>query len=114
MAGLVGAAGFANVAKIVGMANGGMLTGGINGVDSIPLMGQRGELVVPKRSFSQVIDGEVARRGLSKNTKSPPSPIINLTVQGNIIADDDSQIDNLITRISDTLEFRNAKLYGVT
>jgi len=38
-----------------GMAQGGLVAGGIPGMDSVPIMAQRGELVVPQQNFDEVI-----------------------------------------------------------
>lgn len=58
------AAGLANVASIagIGFAEGGMMSGGIAGVDSIPAMYQPGELVVPTKNFDEVVDDAASRR----------------------------------------------------
>lgn len=65
LAASVGALGFANVARIKGakFAKGGMFTGGIPGVDSIPAVVQRNEIVAPTKSFDEVVEGTARQRG---------------------------------------------------
>jgi len=102
-----GAVQLATIAS-TGFAKGGIVTGGIPGVDSVPALLKRGEVVQPERNFDKLLDDKLAAR----TNNQPPS--ISVIVQGNIMADDDSQVDKLVQRISDSLEFRNLRLYGVT
>lgn len=44
------------------MAEGGLVSGGIRGVDSVPLMAQQGELVAPTKNFDEVIGSVRAQR----------------------------------------------------
>lgn len=67
LAGITTAAGYAKVATIAattiqGFQDGGLVTGGIPGRDSVPAALQAGELVVPRQSFDDVIASERARR----------------------------------------------------
>lgn len=49
--------------KVTAAADGGLLTGGIPGRDSIPVLGMPGELVVPTRNFDEVVNSVAASRG---------------------------------------------------
>ncbi len=62
------AMGLVNVAKINGakLAKGGVYTGGIPGVDSIPAVVQRGEITAPVESFDEVIGSVRAKREADK------------------------------------------------
>ena len=114
-AALVGAAGFANVARIAGMggfAQGGMVTGGIPNIDSVPIMAQAGELIAPRRNFDEVVNAVADRRNGQANGDTSNS--MSVVIQGNVYADSDEQIDRLIERINTAVEFRNTKLFGVT
>lgn len=60
-------AGGINIAAIAasaikGFADGGMYTGGIPGVDSLPALLQQGELVVPKKNFEEVVNAVAQNR----------------------------------------------------
>lgn len=48
--------------KVTAAAEGGLLTGGIPGKDSIPVMAMPGELVVPTRNFDEVVNAVAASR----------------------------------------------------
>jgi hypothetical protein len=54
------------VGKVTGAAQGALLTGGIPGVDSIPVMAQRGELISPAQTFEEVIGSVRAKREADK------------------------------------------------
>jgi hypothetical protein len=72
-----GAAGMAAIAAtaIQGFAKGGMVEGGIPNRDSVPIMAQRGELVVPRQNFDEVINAVSAER----ETQSPVEIMIGFT-----------------------------------
>ena len=60
LAAAVGAAVAVQIGQIISakppkMADGGMITGGISGMDSVPAMLMPGELVVPTRNFEEVV-----------------------------------------------------------
>jgi len=57
--------------KIIGLAKGGLVTGGIAGVDSVPIMAQRNELMAPAQSFDEVIGSVRAKREAEKLTDGP-------------------------------------------
>lgn len=48
--------------KVRGMAQGGVVTGGIPGVDSVPILAQRNEIVAPAQNFNEVIGSVRAAR----------------------------------------------------
>jgi hypothetical protein len=50
------------IVKVNNAAEGGLLMGGIPGVDSIPVLAQQGELIAPPRSFEEVIGSVRAAR----------------------------------------------------
>ena len=65
--GIAGAAaavafGVEQAGKVTAAADGGLLTGGIAGRDSIPVLGMPGELVVPTRNFDEVVNATAASR----------------------------------------------------
>lgn len=65
--GIAGAAaaiafGAEQIGKVTGAAQGGLLQGGIAGVDSIPVLAQRNELISPAQSFEDVIGSVRAAR----------------------------------------------------
>lgn len=43
------------IGTVMGAAEGGLITGGIPNVDSVPVLAQQGELVVPKQNFDEVV-----------------------------------------------------------
>mgnify|MGYP001599717420 CR=1 FL=1 len=54
------------IGKITAAAQGGLITGGIPGVDSVPVMAQHGELVAPTSNFDEVIGSVRAAREAEK------------------------------------------------
>ncbi len=60
-------------AQVMGAADGGLLTGGRAGTDSIPMLGMPGELVVPTRNFDEVINAMVAQRTGQSPQATPTS-----------------------------------------
>lgn len=110
------------IGAVTAAAKGGLIEGGIPGVDSVPALLQQGELVVPRKNFDDVVgavkgessggrDEEILSALLSIDQKfSNPQTTI---IQGDLMADD-SFVDALIRRISDRIEFGNAQIYGVT
>lgn len=68
----IGAQGLANVARIRGtnFAKGGVFQGGISGVDSIPAMVQRNEIIAPTKSFDEVVEGTARQRGFTRDGDS--------------------------------------------
>lgn len=108
--------------NVLAAADGGIVTGGITGRDSVPSLLMPGELVVPERNFDQVVG---AVRG--ENSGGRDDEIVNLLseikdkqlqsgntiIQGDV-STDESYVDAFVKKISDAIEFRNARLFGVT
>jgi hypothetical protein len=124
--------GFEKVRNITAAADGGLLTGGMMGKDSIPVLGMPGELIVPTRNFDEVV-GAVADKRNNVNASPTPAaqtqndqmmqqmsdtlksidqkftaPTQNI-FQGDVMTDD-IYIDAFIRKVSDAIEFRNARL----
>jgi hypothetical protein len=122
------------VAQVTAAAEGGLITGGVPGKDSVPVLAQRNEIISPAQNFEEVIGSVRAAREARKfspdvadtatsnkemvakldeiSQKLQQPSTTNITIQGDHIGEP-SFIDSLVTKISDAIEFRNAKLYGV-
>jgi hypothetical protein len=59
--------------KPVAMAEGGRVTGGIPGIDSVPLMAQQNELVVPRQNFNETVEAVALQRGYRPPSSSSGS-----------------------------------------
>lgn len=117
--------GLEQAGKVMAAADGGLMTGGVAGVDSIPAMLTPGELVVPTRNFEEVVGAVKAQRqsgnddvvselrALRAEVANGAGQAPQVVVHGDVLGDD-SFVDTLIRRINDRLEFGNAKLVGVT
>lgn len=57
--------------KVFAAADGGLLTGGIPGKDSIPVLGMPGELVVPTKNFDEVVGAVAAQRAQNGGAPGP-------------------------------------------
>lgn len=107
------------ISDVVGANDGGLITGGVAGKDSVPAMLTPGELVVPAKNFDQVVGavrGEnqgadllPVLESISSKLSQPSQTIIN----GDIMTDT-VFVDRLIQKINERLEFGNARLLGVT
>jgi hypothetical protein len=114
--------------NVTSAADGGLLTGGIPGRDSVPMLGMPGELVVPTRNFEEVVGATRAARSgespaaggelhseaivghladISAKLNQPPST--NLNIQGDFIGDDQN-VDRMIRKINDAVIYRNAQV----
>jgi hypothetical protein len=109
------------IGEVTRAQDGGLITGGIAGRDSVPALLEPGELVVPKRNFNDVV-GAVRNDGgadnaemiaILQNINDKISAPQTTVIQGDVHTDD-SYIDALVKKISDAVEFRNAKIFGVT
>lgn len=65
--GIAGAAaavafGAEQISQVMGAADGGLITGGIRGIDSVPVLAQAGELIAPKQNFDEVVNAVANRR----------------------------------------------------
>lgn len=56
------------IGKVTAAADGGILTGGIPGRDSIPVLGMPGELVVPTKNYEEVVGAVASQRLAEKET----------------------------------------------
>jgi hypothetical protein len=110
------------ISRVTAAQSGGLIEGGIPGLDSVPALLEPGELIVPRKNFNEVVgaikgEGEVSSdsqmvallESIDAKFSNPQTTII----QGDVSADD-SYIDSLVRRISDAIEFRNAEIVGVT
>lgn len=71
IAGAAAAAAFGaeQISQVMGAAQGGLISGGIPGVDSVPLLAQAGELVAPRSNFEEVIGSVRAQREAEKQAE---------------------------------------------
>jgi hypothetical protein len=79
LAASIGIAGAVQIATIrsatPGFAEGGVVTGGIPGVDSVPILAQQGEIVSPARNFDEVIGSVRAQREAEKLMARGQTPV---------------------------------------
>jgi hypothetical protein len=73
-AGAVTAFGIEREAQVLGAAQGGLVTGGTRGIDSVPAMLTPGELVAPAKNFDEVVNA-VADRRLGGRGDGPPQEV---------------------------------------
>jgi hypothetical protein len=99
----------------------GALVGGTGSGDTQPFMLEPGELVSPKRNFNEVVSGvQTERSGIIDEVRGQlaelagrPSSNTVVNINGDVLAEE-SYIDRLVRGVSDAVEFRNARLFGVT
>lgn len=108
------------ISQVTSAADGGLIEGGIPGVDSVPALLMPGELVVPRKNFDDVVGAVQGKTGggpdamleelraLNQAVKNPT----NITIQGDVMSDE-TYVDRLVNSISNAIEFRNAKIVGV-
>lgn len=88
--GIAGAAaaiafGAEQVGKVTAAAQGGLITGGIPGLDSVPAMLMPGELVVPTQNFEEVVSAVAAQRnGDTGQQQTGPIEIV-LQLKDNLV-----------------------------
>lgn len=100
------------IGRVTAAADGGLLTGGFPGRDSVPVMGMAGELISPRQNFEEVIGSVRAAREAKEQGLLPGEgggSQVHVTINGDILADD-SYIDRLVSKITDRVEFGNARL----
>lgn len=122
--GIAGAAaaiafGVERTADVVGAADGGLITGGIPGVDSVPALLQQNELVVPSKSYEEVVNAVAAQRtgngGGNDVTNGLLGQILEklnvptLNFNGDFISDDD-YVNRMCAKIREAVQFRDADL----
>ncbi len=109
LAAIVGVASAANLAKIASAQppsrqGGGLVPGPISDTDNTLINAAGGELVLNRRQQTDLFNS------INQNRIGGGGSGTVINIQGNVIADDESQVNKLIERIQDQLEFRNATL----
>ncbi len=109
------------IAQVTGAQQGGLIEGGIPGRDSVPAFLEPGELVVPRKNYNDVV-GAVQGEGnegfneeaiaLLQSIEAKSGTGGNTIIQGDVMADE-SYVDALIRKISERIEFGNAKIFGL-
>lgn len=117
-AGALIAFGAERASNILAANTGGIVTGGVPGIDSVPALLTPGELVVPEKNFDQVVG---AVRGENKGGGDMNSALLQeisgkldnvgntTTINGDVLSDE-VFIDRLVDKINDAIEFRNLRL----
>ncbi len=109
LAALIAVAGAAQIAVIAAQKpppafqDGGFVTSGPASGDRVTARVNRGEAILNTRQQREFMDIANGRGGGA----------ITINVEGNIIASDEEEVNSLIDRIGDQLEFRNATLRGI-
>lgn len=105
-------------ATVIGAADGGLITGGIPGVDSVPAMLQQNELVAPARSFDEVVGGvRMMRNGIDlspvveaiERLAVQVSTMRTTTIIGDVMTDD-AYVDSFVKKIAEAVDYRNARM----
>ena len=71
------------IGRVISAADGGLITGGIPGIDSVPVMAQAGELIVPKQNFNDVVKSYASSKlGLGEGSNAEPqeAPTAHLVI----------------------------------
>lgn len=72
--------------NVIGAAQGGLLSGGIPGVDSIPVLAQQGELIAPKKNFDEVVNAVADKRaGIVQQSEGSSLTEVVLTLKGDLV-----------------------------
>lgn len=107
------------ISAVTSAADGGLITGGTPGKDSVPAMLMPGELVVPTKNYDEVVGavrnqngGDSEQKDLLKDISSKLDNVGGYNFYGDI-STDETFVDNFVKKISDAVEFRNAKIFGV-
>lgn len=106
---------------IQGFATGGVVTGGIPGIDSVPIIAQQGEIVAPSKSFDEVVEGTARQRGFVQGNENAgviqkldeilaAIGIPSVTVQAGTLVADENGINALANALRDAVQFRGATL----
>jgi hypothetical protein len=108
--GIAGAAaavafGAEQISAVTGAAEGGLITGGIRGVDSVPVLAQQGELIAPAKNFDEVVNA-VADKRAGVNTASGSSG----GTMGIIISMDGKEAERVLT--ARTTEAKRLGIYS--
>lgn len=113
LASIVGIATAANIGKIAsakpptGAFNGALVEGGSMMRDTEPFMLSRGEIVAPRKSFDEVVEGTARQRGFVKGNESGGK---NVTVNIDTLIGQDQFINDMIEKIREKILFENADL----
>lgn len=109
------------IGKVTAAAQGGLMTGGVPGVDSIPVMAQQGELIAPAQNFEEVVGSVAASRAAQDSGFMASGEALavlmdirervgpQVVVQGDFYGEQ-AFLDRLMERISDRVEFGNGRL----
>lgn len=102
--------------QVVAAADGGLITGGQAGKDSVPALLMPGELVVPQRNFEEVVGAVRGESAGNEQTNSLLGQILEkisagatTIIQGDVLAEE-SFVNSLIRQINDAVQYRNATL----
>lgn len=109
LAALVGVASAVNVAKIAsaqppGRAEGGLVPGLSSPTDNTLINAAPGELVINRRQQTDLFNA------INSGNLGGGAAGTSVVIQGNVIADDDTQVQKLIKSINDNINFNNARL----
>lgn len=66
------------IGNITAAASGGIVTGGIPGIDSVPALLTPGELVVPTRNYEEVVSSVASNRNNTSQSGEPGTAVIQL------------------------------------
>ena len=109
----VGAATAANIANIAstprptGAFNGALVEGGSQLRDTQPFMLSRGELVAPRKSFDEVVEGTARQRGFTKQGEGG-AKTVNVNID--TLISQDEFVNDLIEKIREKILFENADI----
>jgi hypothetical protein len=102
--------------QVLAANQGGIVPGGGPDSDSVHSFLTPGELVVPRKSFDEVVNAVAAQRVAQKqpeaSVESAPQNNVYITVQGDVLSDQ-VWIERLAKGLSDALEFGNVRVFGV-
>jgi len=96
---------------ITGLNKGGEVEGGNIFGDSTLAALTKGEIVAPRKDFDDVVEGTARQRGFVKQeeVEATQAESISINISGDVIGDE-LFINNLIEKIRDAVQFRNADL----
>lgn len=113
--------GIERASTIMAAADGGLITGGIAGRDSVPAMLMPGEIVVPTKNYEEVVGAVRNQRDGGGNLESGLAVLLveirdtlgrltsGVTINGDYLADD-IFIDRMVSKINSGIENRNLQL----
>ena len=92
---------------------GGLATGGIPGVDSIPSLLTPGEIVAPTQNFDEVVESVARARGFERREETGEAAAVaqgNITFNAENILDNEIFVDDMIEKIREKRLFENADI----